>query len=202
MTGEVEFARKEAAVIHRTPLELGITQTLPDIRQRKAISLLWTDDSRPDRCVPRSSGIAKQTMRTIAPAVPATVRNQVGREESETVNYGTKCAFEGCEMRAYDGRKYCTAKHHYKNKPAAQDKSAGRNKSPATLLQTVEIDVQQPIKAALMRTLDKAEGAVGPVRIKIEIELSEAEIDQIWDRLDTAQRQAFLATGLRAALLV
>jgi hypothetical protein len=66
----------------------------------------------------------------------------------------------------------------------------------------VEIDAQRPgTAAALMSALSKVDAGTDQVRVKIEIELSQAEVDRVLARLDTSQRQAFVAAGLRAALL-
>jgi hypothetical protein len=100
---------------------------------------------------------------------------------------------------AFDGRTYCTKRHAYNNAhPAAP---AGRvEKSKAMLPRPVEIDPERPGSASsLLAACDKVDAAA--VRFTIEMTLSQAEIDQVLDRLGPAQRQAFLSAGLRAALL-
>jgi hypothetical protein len=74
---------------------------------------------------------------------------------------------------------------------------AGLSSGP---VQRVEIDPQRPgTAAALMRATDKVDA--GQMRVKVELELSQAEIDRVLDRLGPGQRIAFLSAGLRAALL-
>jgi hypothetical protein len=70
-------------------------------------------------------------------------------------------------------------------------------------VQPVEIDAQRAGSgAALINALSNADKAAAEsVRIRVEIELSQGEINQVLERLGPEQRIAFLSAGLRAALL-
>jgi hypothetical protein len=193
--GGVEFVGEGESVVHRTPEELGIARTVPDVPERKTVSLNWNDGAV--RGSMRSAGVKrdhKQTMRTVV--TRSALQTEVTKE-SEVKNGGVKCAFEGCNEMAYDGRKYCAGRHGYKNKPAPTKRAA---KSRAMLPRPVEVDPQRPGTAtALMTALNKIDA--DNERIKIEIELTRAEVDQMFGRLSPSQRQAFLTAGLRASLL-
>jgi len=202
--GEINFPGEDSAVVHRTPEQLGIARTVPDVRERKTLTPDWSD-AQPSGTM-RMAHVKrdrKPTMRTITPvARRAAEPDEAKQEESETVKNGEKCAFEGCDQVAYKGRKYCTAKHAYKNKPAVKSKPAAPKVHRETTARPVEIDAQRPgTAAALMNALSKVDAGTDQVRVKIEIELSQAEVDRVLARLDTSQRQAFVAAGLRAALL-
>ncbi len=200
--GDLEFPGEETAVVHRTPEELGIAKTVPDIPELKSVSLFWGDTIATGSM--RAAGAKRDrrlTMQTIAPparAVPAPV--EAKREESETVKEGIKCAFEGCDLLAYEGRKYCTAKHAYKNEKPARLIRKPPKKHQQNESRQVEIDAQRPGSAtSLIEALAKVDAA--SERVKIEIQLSKEEINQVVDRLNPTQRLAFLSEGLRAALL-
>ncbi len=117
--------------------------------------------------------------------------------EVEVKNPGVKCAFEGCTLPAYGERKFCTKKHSFKNRP----RSAKASKAKSSV-QLVEIGGEKKGSAdSLLNALDKMDAAAAPELVRIEMHLSQMEIDRILDRLDDVQRVAFIAAGLRAALL-
>jgi hypothetical protein len=203
--GEVVFAGEKRDAIHRTPEELGLSATVPDVPELKAVTMTWGDEqARGSMSAARLKCDVRPTMRTIV-AAPAAAVDEVKREESDKVKDGVKCAYEGCGEMAYSGRKYCTSRHGYKNRAAASKKPA---ESPR---QMVDIDPARPGTAsALMSALnrvDQGKTAAAPgvdpseVRLKIEILLTQKEVDRVLDRLDAGQRLAFLNDGLRAALL-
>jgi hypothetical protein len=143
----------------------------------------------------RAAGVKrdhKQTMCTVASERALRAEEEI--EMKKKVG-GVKCAFEGCNEMAFDGRKYCAARHGYKNKPAMPKKKRDAS------LQTVQIDPQRPgTAAALINALSKLDADAE--RVKVEIELTRVEVAQMLDRLGPQQRDAFLSAGLRAALLV
>jgi hypothetical protein len=96
---------------------------------------------------------------------------------------GPKCAAEGCEFVASTGKKYCSKKHAWKNSyvPAGQrDKDA-----PKSSVQPVEIDPQRPGSASsLVNALAKIDAE--QLQIKIDIQLTQAEVARVIERLDPA----------------
>jgi hypothetical protein len=184
--GEVNFPSDPERVVHWTPEQLGMARTVPDVPVRKTLTPDWSD-AQPSGTMrlARVKRDRRPTMRTLG----QTVQRAETPGKSEVMKTdGVKCAFDGCAHLAYGGRKYCTTGHGYKNKPAAK--------------QTLKAEAQQPgTSAAPMDALANVGVVDDEVRVKIEIELTQSEINRVLDRLTAGQRLAFLNHGLRAALL-
>lgn len=219
MFGELVFAGSEnSAVIHRAPAELGIASVVPDIREHKAVSLDWTPGAS-SRGSMRLKAVKRDTrpaMRTIFAERPPEASVEVNVEVKTEVNVevknedimtdkrkktdGVKCARQECDRLAFDGRKFCTYRHAYMNGAPKDAPSAKRGKA-----QSITIEPgQNGTAASLLGALEKVDAhkSIGTDEtFRIGLELTRAEVDGILARLTGAQKNAFFAAGLRAALL-
>lgn len=202
--GEIVFPGEEERVVHWTPEQLGLARTVPDIPERVTLSLSWGVGAvKSSMSAARVKRDHRQTMRTIVPVAHQVRTPAETPEKDRTMKTdGVECAFEGCKLMAYNGKKYCTTSHGYKNKPAVKHKVDMPKRCAKNAQQPVEIDAGRPGTASsLMNALSKVDAGADQVRVKIEIELTQGEIDTLLDRLSATQRIAFLSNGLRAALL-
>lgn len=219
------------AVIHRTPEELGIPSVIaaapprakrPErteaeiehARKQLGKAPLRTIGGEPVRLPPgavmgaemlneseeakvqgRVEGVSEEVGIAIVSEPPTVSNAELARRFDLT-------EYKVCKVRAQAGIR-SQAKPPGRNADAgnAEYRALAEQKpKPKSVPRSIEIDPQRAgTAAALLGALAKQDAAAE--RVKIELELSAAEIGVIVGRLDAVQRQAFFAAGIRAALL-
>ena len=220
-SGAIEFPSEQGAVVRRTPEELGIaTAVVSDQRSvvsdRKPQGLLsYTPDPEWRKKVEQKNPVTIGSKRKSSPRPVRAVKKEETRE-MPTGKYGFKTPddvraqilAEPAGARVSELAKKYTVKTstiYYIRKQAGVRTAAilqprpPKAAKPSPPLRPVEIDLERPGNASsMMQALAKIDAAAGV--IKIEMDLTQAEIGKFIGSLDAAERAAFLNAGMRAVL--
>lgn len=132
------------------------------------------------------------------PAAEKVVEAKQEERKTEMEVTAKKCAFAGCELRAYGERLYCTQRHSYKNKKAptqlVEIGAAKRGAADGVMEAMAKVDGKRAKR-------DAAVGAMMSQTVTVNLELSAAELDGLWARIPMERKVQILAPMLQAAIL-
>jgi hypothetical protein len=224
--GQLTFSGDAGEVIQRTPEELGIARTVAHEEPIQDIRPEWGSSYRGP--MSRARVTRDQVKPTAAPvvraAVPEAQRPEPQMLEKEmgmrTIKVGVKCAADGCDGPAFDGKRYCSKKHGWKNvedrKRAAKDATTPRTdaEKPAkrgnVATPTVATTNAVPIQTTRMPQMPLPGGEYALItelaRVDrsnkaVPVEFTPTDVQRLIEKFNDAQRTAFVAAGLHAALL-
>jgi transposase-like protein len=218
--GQVVFAAdRNGAVIHRTPEELGLPRVVAaapppakreertpaeveHLRRQLRKAPLRVIHGEPVRVAPMAQ-MGAEMLNEVGGTVMATaaeIKALVMAEpmDSPVADVMAKCG--ASQQQVYQWRYEARKKAGLVPQKKSSPKKAKPAKVKSAGMQRVDVDPQRPGTAsALLGALAKQDAAAE--RIKLELDVSLAEVAHIIGRLDVVQRQAFFAAGIRAALL-
>ena len=198
--GETVFmGDKPGPVIHRTPEELGIPRVI----------LAEKPVARPPDPEQRRKAIAEPRKRESLPPAPLPCVQLIRCEEGERVNELKEKVLAAPDtpvnvlMERTGASKAQIYNWRYEARKKAGKVAAPKQPRPAKAspnsLQSVTIDPQRPGTAsALIDALARRDAASA---VTVRLEFTESEVAALIGKLSEAQRAAFLAAGVKAAIL-
>ena len=209
--GELVFAcDRHGPVIYRTPEELGVPRVVRDIpAPRKTLRPDWSAPSY-TRQSPMRLARVKRDRRAQSISVPKKCEVANEHEEDGTVANDLKdrvLAEPDTPVKELMAKTGATKAQIYswryearkKAGLVAAPKAARKAKAAPATLQRVAIDPQQPGTAsALIGALARRDAAS---TVTVRLELTESEVAALVGKFSDMQRAAFLAGGVKAAIL-